>query len=63
MKFVFHSVDSVLWAAEAENAHSIQDLLFDTEVAKFNALNITPLRTLQDVDECCKQAKVGCKSR
>jgi hypothetical protein len=46
-----------LWVAEAENAHSIQDLLIETEVAKFNALKIVPLRTLQNVVNYCKQVE------
>ncbi len=62
MKFVFQGDDAILWAAEAENAHLIQDLIADTEVAKFNATKIVPLRSLQGVAECCKQVKVGSKS-
>lgn len=37
IKFVFHCDDTVVWAAEAKNAHLICDLIADTEVAKFNA--------------------------
>jgi hypothetical protein len=44
-----------LWIAEAENAHSIQDLMIETGVAKFNALRIVPLRTFQNVVEACKK--------
>lgn len=43
-----------LWIVEAENAHSIQDLMVETEVAKFNATRIVPLRTLQNVVEYCQ---------
>ncbi len=54
MKFVFDDDDdAVLWeAAEAENVHLIRDLIADTEVAKFNATKIVPLRNLQGVAEC-----------
>jgi hypothetical protein len=43
-----------LWIVEAENAHSIQDLMVETKVAKFNATKIVPLRTLQNVVEYCQ---------
>ncbi|KKK70274.1 hypothetical protein LCGC14_2925650 [marine sediment metagenome] len=44
-----------LWIVEAENAHSIQDLMVETKVAKFNATKIVPLRTLQNVVEYCQK--------
>ncbi len=62
MKFVFQGDDAVLWAGEAENPHLIKDLFAYTEVAKFIAAKIVPLRSLQGVAECCKQVKVGSKS-
>ncbi len=43
-----------LWIVEAENAHSIQDLMVETKVAKFNATKIVPLRTLQNIVEYCQ---------
>lgn len=44
-----------VWIAEADNAHSIEDLMIETGVAKFNTLKIVPLRTLQHVVESCKK--------
>lgn len=44
-----------VWVAESDNAHSIEDLMIETGVAKFNALKIVPLRTLQHVIESCKK--------
>jgi hypothetical protein len=44
-----------VWIAESDNAHSIEDLMIETGVAKFNALKIVPLRTLQHVIESCKK--------
>ena len=43
-----------LWIVEAEDAHSIQDLMVDSKVAKFNAIKIVPLRTLENVVEYCQ---------
>jgi hypothetical protein len=43
-----------LWIVESENAHSIQDLMVETKVAKWNATKIVPLRTLQNVVEYCQ---------
>ena len=40
-----------LWIIESENAHSIQDLMVKTKVAKFNSIKIVPLRTTQNVVE------------
>ncbi len=44
-----------LWIVEAESAHSIQDLMVETKLAKFNATKIVPLRTLQNVVEYCQK--------
>jgi uncharacterized protein with GYD domain len=44
-----------VWISEADNAHSIEDLMIETGVAKFNTLKIVPLRTLQYVVESCKK--------
>lgn len=42
------------WIVEAPGAHTIQDLMVQTKVAKFNATKIVPLRTTQDVAEYCQ---------
>ena len=39
------------WIVEAPGAHTIQDLMVETKVAKFNATKIVPLRTTQNVVE------------
>ena len=39
------------WIVEAPGAHVIQDLMVETQVAKFNATKIVPLRTTQNVVE------------
>jgi len=39
------------WIVEAPGAHAIQDLMVETQVAKFNATKIVPLRTTQSVVE------------
>jgi uncharacterized protein with GYD domain len=44
-----------LWIVEAENAHTIQDLMVESKVAKFNSTKIVPLRTLQNVVEYCQK--------
>ena len=44
-----------VWIVEAENAHSIQDLMVASGVGRFNATKIVPLRTLQNVVEYCQQ--------
>jgi hypothetical protein len=44
-----------VWIAEADNAHSIEDLMIEAGVAKFNTLKIVSLRTLQHVIESCKK--------
>ena len=43
-----------LWIVESENAHAIQDLMVESKVAKWNAIKIVPLRTLQNVVEYCQ---------
>jgi hypothetical protein len=44
-----------LWIVESENAHTIQDLMVESKVAKFNSTKIVPLRTLQNVVEYCQK--------
>ncbi len=48
-----------LWIVESDNAHAIQDLMVETEVAKWNSLKIVPLRTLQNVVEYCQTLEAG----
>ena len=43
-----------LWVVESDNAHAIQDLMVETQVAKWNTIKIVPLRTLQNVFEYCQ---------
>ncbi len=44
-----------VWIVESENAHAIQDLMVESKVAKWNAIKIVPLRTLQNVVEYCQR--------
>jgi hypothetical protein len=39
------------WIVEAPNAHSIQELMVETKVAKFNATKIVPIWTTQQAAE------------
>ena len=39
------------WIVEALNAHSIQELMVETKVTKFNATKIVPIWTTQDAAE------------
>jgi uncharacterized protein DUF3303 len=56
----YHSAleHTFLWSVEAENAHSIEELMAKT-VGRFNTLRIVPLITFQDVIERCKKAEDG----
>ena len=45
------------WIVEAPGAHTIQDLMVETKVAKFNATKIVPLRTTQNVVEYLQSKK------
>ena len=44
-----------LWIVESDNAHAIQDLMVETQAAKWNTIKIVPLRTLQNVFEYCQE--------
>ncbi len=44
-----------LFIVEAENAHSIQDLMVASGLGTFNVLKIVPMRTLENVVEYCQQ--------
>ena len=43
-----------VWIVEAENAHSIQDLMVESGAGRFNSTTIVPMRTLENVVEFCK---------
>jgi hypothetical protein len=47
-----------LWAVEAENAQSIEELMAKT-AGRFNTLRIVPLITFQEVIERCKKVEHG----
>jgi hypothetical protein len=52
----FHSglEHTFLWVLEAKDAHTIEKLMAQTGVHKFNALTIVPLTTFDAVIEKCK---------
>jgi hypothetical protein len=56
----FHSglEHTFLWVVEADNAHSIEDLMART-AGRFNTIKIVPLVTFQGVIERCKQIEEG----
>jgi hypothetical protein len=56
----YHSAleHTFLWAVEAENAQSIEELMAKT-VGRFNTVKIVPLITFQDVIERCKKVEDG----
>ena len=44
-----------LWVVEAADAHTVENLMFQAGVHKFNAVTIVPLNTFDGVIEKCKQ--------
>lgn len=56
----FHSglEHTFLWVVDADNAHSIEDLMGRT-AGRFNTIKIVPLVTFQGVIERCKQIEEG----
>jgi hypothetical protein len=44
-----------LWVLDAKDAQTIETLMIQVGVAKFNSLKIVPLTTFDDVIEKCKQ--------
>lgn len=56
----YHSAleHTFLWAVEAENAQSIEDLMSKT-AGRFNTVRIVPLITFQEVIERCKKVEEG----
>ncbi|MDQ6866233.1 MAG: hypothetical protein M3044_20700 [Thermoproteota archaeon] len=43
-----------IWIVGAQDAHSVQNLMFESGWMKFNALKIVPLVPYQNVIETCK---------
>jgi hypothetical protein len=56
----FHSgpEHTFLWVADADNAHSIEELM-SRGIGRFNTIKIVPLITFQGVLEICKQIEDG----
>jgi hypothetical protein len=56
----FHSglEHTFLWVVDADNAHSIEDLMGRT-AGRFNTIKIVPLVTFQGVIERCRQIEEG----
>jgi hypothetical protein len=56
----YHSAleHTFLWAAEAENAQSIEEFMAKP-AGRFNTLRIVPLITFQEVIERCKKVENG----
>lgn len=44
-----------VWILDGKDAHTIETLMIQAGVAKFNALKIVPLNTFDGVVEKCKQ--------
>ena len=53
----FHSAleHTFLWVLDAKDAQTVENLMIETSIAKFNALKIVPLLTFKDVIEKCKK--------
>lgn len=43
-----------LWIVDAKDAHTVEKLMVQAEIHKFNALTIVPLTTFDSVIEKCK---------
>ena len=58
--YQFHSglEHTFLWVVDADNAHSIEDLMART-AGRFNTIKIVPLVTFQGIIERCKQIEEG----
>ena len=52
---MFHSAleHEFLWVVEANNAHSIQDMLIKNDLHRFNSAKIVPLGTFDDLVKKC----------
>jgi len=44
-----------LWVLDAKDGKTVENLMIQTGIAKFNALKIVPLLTFDDVIEKCKK--------
>jgi hypothetical protein len=44
-----------LWVLDAKDGQTVETLMIQTGIAKFNALKIVPLLTFENVIEKCKQ--------
>lgn len=53
----FHSAleHTFLWVLDAKDAQTVENLMIETGVAKFNAVKIVPLLTFKDIIEKCKK--------
>ena len=54
----FHSglEHTFLWVLDAKDGQSVETLMIEAGIAKFNALKIVPLLTFDNVIEKCKKA-------
>ncbi|MGC1929567.1 MAG: DUF3303 family protein [Candidatus Nitrosopolaris sp.] len=43
-----------IWIVDAQDAHSVQNLMIESGWIKFNALKIVPMTAYQNVIEICK---------
>ena len=48
-----------IWIVDAQEAHSVQNLMIDSGWIKFNALNIVPLTAYQNVIEILKNLETA----
>ena len=46
-----------LWSVDAENSHSVEQFMIESQWAVFNALRIVPLRRYQNVVEGLKKSR------
>ena len=53
----FHSglEHTFLWILDAKDGQTVETLMIDAGIAKFNALKIVPLLTFENVIEKCKK--------
>ena len=53
----FHSglEHTFLWVLDAKDGQTVETLMIDAGIAKFNALKIVPLLTFENVIEKCKK--------
>lgn len=53
----YHSAleHTFLWVVDAKDAQTVEALMIEAGVAKFNAVTIVPLKTFEDVQKKCQQ--------